>query len=366
MPLIALDARKYHDFGIGTYIQHLLGEFRSLPQAPDFHLFLAAQDAETITVPERWKTSVSAHRKYSVGEFAFFGREINARNVALFHSPHYTLPFGLKCPSVVTIHDLIHLRFPQYFSVLQRSYSYGMILYAINRAKFIITDSEFTKRDILSSFRVTEDKIITIHLGVAEQFCQPVSRETSDEFRKEFRLPRPYILFVGNTKPHKGIEVLLRAFGKVAGAFPDVDLVFVGGDPQSNTAFSAVIRASNLSKRIISLGWLSTAALHDAYQEAEMFVLPSSYEGFGLPVLEAMASGTPVVASDAGSLPEVAGDAAILCKSGNYGMFADAMVNILRDRNLRNTMIQNGIKHASKFSWKSTAQKTLEVYERTM
>ncbi|HTY11162.1 MAG TPA: glycosyltransferase family 1 protein [Bacteroidota bacterium] len=363
MPLIGIDARKYHDFGIGTYIQHLLSEFISLPAAPDFHLFLGPQDAETVAVPERWKTSVSAHGKYSVGEFAFFGREINSRGVSLFHSPHYTLPFGLKCPSVVTIHDLIHLRFPRDFSLLQRSYSYGMMLHATSSAEFIITDSEFTKLDILRSFRVSEDKIIPIHLGVSEQFSRSSS---STEFREKFRLDRPYVLFVGNTKPHKGIDVLLRAFNEVTASYPDLGLVFVGSDPKSNAAFSAIIDSLHLSRRIASLGWLSNEDLNRAYQGAEMFVLPSFYEGFGLPVLEAMACGTPVIASDAGSLPEIAGDAAILCETGKYRMFADAMVNVLRDHHLKNTLIRNGIERASRFSWKETARRTLEVYHRAM
>ncbi len=366
MPFIALDARKYHDFGIGTYIQHLIREYASMQHSRDFLLFIAPEEAKTVVFPEGVKTVIAPYRKYSLGEILSFGRQINDTNVSVFHSPHYTLPIGLKSKSIVTIHDLIHLRFPQFFSMVQRSYSYGMIWHAIHDSCFIITDSEFTKLDILRSFRVREEKIIPIHLGVSEQFHQKAAPSLVEDFKSKFKLKYPYILFVGNAKPHKGLDVLLRAFKEVVTLFPEVDLVFAGGTPNSDKSIQVLMNSSNLAKKVKSLGRISTEELILAYQGAEMFILPSLYEGFGLPALEAMASGIPVIVSDAGSLPEVVGNAAIICESGNHGMFAEAIMNLLRNPILKSEMIERGKNHSAGFSWRSTAQKTLEVYEKTM
>lgn len=366
MPFIALDARKYHDFGIGTYIQHLIREYASMQHPRDFLLFIAPEDAKTVVFPEGVKTVITPYRKYSLGEILSFGRQINDTKVSVFHSPHYTLPIGLKSKSIVTIHDLIHLRFPQFFSLLQRSYSYGMIWHAIHDSCFIITDSEFTKLDILRSFHVREEKIIPIHLGVSEQFHRRAAPSLVMDFKLNFKLEYPYILFVGNTKPHKGLDVLLRAFKEVLTLFPEVDLVFAGGTPESEKSLQALMNTPVLSRRVKSLGRISNDELILAYQGAEMFVLPSLYEGFGLPALEAMACGIPVIVSDAGSLPEVVGNAAIICESENHGMFAEAIMNLLRDPMLKNAMIEKGKNRSAGFSWRATAQKTLEIYEKTM
>ncbi len=366
MSLIGLDIRKYHDFGIGTYIQNLIREYVSMQDSHAFVVFAAPEEAKALVFPKGWKTSVSAYEKYSLGEIVLFGRQINAHNVSVFHSPHYTLPFGLKGRSVVTIHDLIHLRFPQYFSLLQRSYSYGMIWHAIHDSRFIITDSEFSKLDILRSFHVREEKIVPIHLGVSEQFHRRIAPSLVADFKVKFKLEYPYILFVGNTKPHKGLDVLLRAFKEVLTLFPDVDLVFAGGTPESEKPLKALMNTPALSKRVKSLGRISNDELILAYHGAEMFILPSLYEGFGLPALEAMACGVPVIVSDAGSLPEIVGNAAIICESGNHGMFAEAMINLFRDPMLKNEMIEKGKKHSAGFPWRVTAQKTMEVYEKTM
>jgi glycosyltransferase involved in cell wall biosynthesis len=364
MLCIALDARKYHDFGIGTYIQHLIREYASMQPIRDFLLFIAPEDATTIVVPEGWRTSVVPYGKYSLGEMFLLGRRVKANNVSVFHSPHYTLPFGLKSPSVVTIHDIIHLRFPQFFSPVQRAYSYGMIRHAIRDARFIITDSEFTKQDILRSFRADEQKIVPIHLGVSEQFRQKNDPSEAESFKSKFRLERPYILFVGNTKPHKGLHVLLRAFKEVLAVVSDIDLVFVGGPVSGNESLQRLINGFDVAGKVKSLGRLPEEELVLAYGGAEMLVLPSLYEGFGLPALEAMACGIPVVVSDAASLPEIAGDAAIICDTGKSGAFADAITALLRDSRLKAEMIKRGLKHARTFSWKVTAQKTMDVYNR--
>ena len=363
MSLTAFDARKYNDFGIGTYIRSLITEYAAMKVSRPFLIYFSPEDSRTVTLPAGWESAVAPYGKYSIGEVFQFGRQINKRNVSVFHSPHYTLPIGLKGRSVVTIHDLIHLKFPQIFSILQRSYSFGMIWHAIHDSRFVITDSEFTKRDILQSFRVPEEKIIPIHLGVSEEFHREISHQQVGDFRAKYHLERPYILFVGNTKPHKGLSVLLQSFNETRSLFPDIELVIVGGTLDGDAGVQKLIQSASLSERVRILGRLSHEELILAYKGAEMFVLPSLYEGFGLPALEAMACGVPVIVSDAGSLPEVVGNAAIICKSGDHGMFGEAMIYLLRDPALRTSMVERGKSRSKLFSWRETARKTLKVYQ---
>ncbi len=366
MSRIAIDARKYYDFGIGTYIRHLVEELPLIQSGHEFLLFVSPEDEEKLSIPDGWTTSVVRYGKYSVSEIFLFGRRAAVNDVSVFHAPHYTLPFGLKERAVVTIHDLIHLRFPELFSSFQRAYSYGMILHAVRDAQYIITDSEFTKHDILRSFRVREEKIVPIHLGVSERFRQKHTSSEAEDFRSRFQLERPYVLFVGNTKPHKGLEVLLDAFKKALRIFPDIDLVIVGGTLNHEGVDWLNTGVSEISGRIKTLGRLADDDVMLAYNAAEMLVLPSLYEGFGLPALEAMACGIPVVISKAASLPEVVGNAAMICESGNVDEFADAIVCLLREPDLRKNMIEKGRERSRLFSWRTTAQKTMEIYEKVM
>ena len=241
-----------------------------------------------------------------------------------------------------------------------------MIWHALRAARLVITVSEYTKQDILRTFRVREDKIVSIPLGVSEQFHKRADPSDMADFKFKFKLDHPYVLFVGNMKPHKGVDVLLRAFKETSALFPDVELVFAGSSPDSETSVQEMINLLGLSKKIKSLGRISNKELALAYAGGEMFVLPSRYEGFGLPALEAMACGVPVIVSDKGSLPEVVGNAALICESENYGMFADAMINLLRDPSLKNEMTAKGEEHSKGFLWSVTAQKTLDVYEKAL
>lgn len=358
----ALDARKYFDFGIGTYIRHLVQEYALLKPARPFHLYVTPEDAPSIEVPEEWKKSVVPYGKYSLEEIFLLGRKVRANGVSVFHSPHYTLPFGLKGRSVVTIHDLIHLRFPQFFSSAQRAYSFMMIRHAISDARYVITDSEFTKRDILRSFRVDEQKIVPIHLGVADSF-RTLDRGAVERYRARVGLERPYLLFVGNTKPHKGLNVLLEAFARILKTHPDVDLVIAGGSLGDDPRLKSLVQGAAFNGHVKNLRRLSDDDLVLLYNGAEMMLLPSLYEGFGLPALEAMACGTPVIVSNAASLPEVVGDGALICEAGSVGSLTAAIISVLTDNGVRSELIRKGSARATLFSWKATAQKTVQLYD---
>lgn len=359
---IGIDIRKYYDFGIGTYIRHLIQEYALLKPARSFHLYVTPEDAPSIEVPEHWEKSIVPYGKYSLGEIFLLGRNVRANGVSVFHSPHYTLPFGLKGKSVVTVHDLIHLRFPQFFSRAQRAYSFMMIRHAINDARYVITDTEFTKQDILRSFRVDERKIVPIHLGVAGSF-RIVDRGVVERFRSRTGLERRYLLFVGNTKPHKGLHVLLDAFAGILKNYSDLDLVISGGSVGDDPRLKSLVEEAQFNGRVKNFRRLSDDDLVLLYNGAEMLLLPSLYEGFGLPALEAMACGIPVIVSNAASLPEVVGDGALICEAGSVESLSAAMTSLLGDSALRNELIRKGIDRAGKFSWETTARKTVDLYD---
>jgi glycosyltransferase involved in cell wall biosynthesis len=240
-----------------------------------------------------------------------------------------------------------------------------MIWHAVRDARFVLTDSEFTKQDILRLFRIRADKVIAVHLGISSQF-RILSKREREEFRTRKGLTKPYVLFVGNPKPHKGIATLLQAFFRIVPSFPEVDLVLAGGILPRNSFDADLIEIAGMGARVKVLGQISDIELVGLYNCAEILVVPSLYEGFGLPALEAMACGTSVIVSDAGSLPEIVGDAALIFQAGNPDSLADSIDSLLRNGRLRTDMIERGKKQVRKYSWKETAKKTLEVYERVL
>jgi len=361
MALIAIDARKYFDFGIGTYVQQLVKSLAALDDRNEYLLYVDSQDANNVALPSGWNMETVDYRKYSVGEIVQFGNKVRRRGVQVFHEPHYTLPAGLKRLALVTIHDIIHLRFPQYFNVAQRAYSYSMIWHALRSSQSVTTDSEFTKQDILQTFRIPENKVNVIPLGVGDQFRELDDGVQLDDFRSKHRIERPYILYVGNVKPHKGIAILLEAFKSIRGTM-DVDLVLVGGSMQQDGSLLTRAREYGILGHIHSLGRVPDDELLLAYNAAEVLVMPSYYEGFGLPALEAMACGTPVIVTNAASLPEVVGNAALIVTAGNPSELAAAMQAVLMESTTRHDLIRKGKDHVRSYTWARTARETLVLY----
>jgi len=358
---LAIDARKYFDYGIGTYIQNLIRGLSRLRSSFDFLAYISGKDRPVVSVPPSWKVSEVDFPKYSIQESFLFGKVARRDGVGIFHSPHYTLPYRLSIPSVVTIHDLIPLRFPEYFNVVQRTYARAMMSHAVSAASRILVDSEFVKLEVATAFKVDPKKIVVAHLGVGKEFRKVNSVNAVREFRERYSLAKPYILFVGNTKPHKGLQHLLRAFGALRRR--GIELVLVGGGLDRGSPLAALVDEIELRGTVRELKRISTQDLVMAYNGAEVLVLPSLYEGFGLPAIEAMACGTPVVASDGGALPEVVGDAAVIVRRGNVADLQEALAEVLGNKRLRKSLVAEGRKNIKRFSWQEMAKKTLGVYE---
>jgi len=206
---IVLDARKYFDFGIGTYIQNLIPYVGS---HSDLVLLLATNDADRITLPSSIQKIINLLENIHFVSFDQIARDANRMKADVFHSPHYTTPFGLKMPCVTTIHDIVHVRGREYFPYPKRIYARTMISHAYRSSAAIIVDSEFTKQELLDLFPVHEAPVHVIHLGVSSMYSAKYSEISIQEFRNKYHLTKPTILYTGSLKPHKNVGVLIRAF----------------------------------------------------------------------------------------------------------------------------------------------------------
>src|SRR5207245_491965 len=276
---------------------------------------------------------------------------LRCERVTRCHAPHYALPPLVACRSVVTIHDCIHLMFPQYLpNRFAHAYARMSISLAARRATRVLTVSESSKRDILRFVDVAPEKIDVIYNAYDERFGVEPREEDVVRVRERYQLHDEFVLYAGNVKPHKNLERLIQAFALVRRRGLDhLKLVMIGDEISKYAALRRAVHRHQLHKYVRFLGYLPEATLAVMYRLAGVFVFPSLYEGFGLPPLEAMASGTPVVMSNGSSLPEVAGDAALLVDPYEPAAIADGIYNVLTDEALCCGLRQKGIVRAREF-----------------
>jgi len=274
------------------------------------------------------------------------------------------LPPLVPCRSIVTIHDCIHLMFPQYLpSRLAFTYARGSIRLAARRATRVLTVSESSKRDILRFVDVAPGKIDVIYNAYDERFGVEPREEEIVRVRERYQLHDEFVLYAGNVKPHKNLERLIQAFDLVRKrGLEHLKLVLIGDEISKYAALRRAVHSHQLHKYVRFLGYLPEETLAVMYRLAGVFVFPSLYEGFGLPPLEAMASGTPVVTSNVSSLPEVAGDAAILVDPYDVTSIVDGVRRVLTDPLLADELRRRGLSRARDFSWERSVGGTHDIY----
>jgi glycosyltransferase involved in cell wall biosynthesis len=282
----------------------------------------------------------------------------------LFHATNFFLPPTRSARRILTIHDLAFVVEPAWCSPrVVGPFTRGVRRFAAD-ADHVIADSEATRRDIIALLEVPPEKVSAIPLACASEFRPLPRTKAADVIRTRYaryRLSTPYVLFVGTLEPRKNLVGLVLGFAKVASQIPH-RLVLAGPLGWNTDELFATIDGLGLSNRIVRPGYIAEADLPALYAAADVFVLPSHYEGFGLPVLEAMACGCPVVVADNSSLPEVAGNAAIYCRAGEPETIGSAILEVLTNDARRSDLIQHGLTQAAKFSWDSTARATLDAY----
>jgi glycosyltransferase involved in cell wall biosynthesis len=362
---IGIDARKLHDFGIGTYIRNLLRHLARLDAETEFVLLCRDADRPALaSLGENFRPVAESAGHYSVAEQLRIPFALRREGVQLFHAPHYVLPPLVPCRSVVTIHDCIHLVFPQYLpGRLALAYARGSIALAARRAARVLTVSESSKRDILRFVDVAPEKIDVIYNAYDERFTVEPHEDQIVRVRERYQLQDEFILYAGNVKPHKNLERLIEAFHLVRRRGLDhLKLVLIGDDISKYAVLRRAVHTHQLHKYVRFLGYLPEETLAVMYRLAGVFVFPSIYEGFGLPPLEAMASGTPVVTSNVSSLPEVAGDAAVLVDPYDPTAIADGIYQVLGDEERRSALRRKGLERARQFSWEASVRRVREIY----
>ena len=366
---IGIDARKLHDFGIGTYIRNLLRELAKLDHDTEYVIVSRPDDDLAVrALGENFRPVAETAGNYSLSEQIAIPRLLKRERVDLFHAPHYVLPPLVGCPSVVTIHDCIHLMFPQYLpNRWALTYARTSITMAARRSTRVLTVSESSKRDILRFVDVPPGKIDVIYNSFDPRFGVEPDADTVDRVRERYQLQSQFVLYAGNVKPHKNLERLIEAFHLVRSRGLDqLKLILIGDEISKYTALRRAVHRHQLHNYVRFLGYLPEDTLAVMYRLAGVFVFPSLYEGFGLPPLEAMASGTPVVTSNVSSLPEVAGDAAVLVDPYSAEAIADGMYRVLTDNNLRSDLRRRGPERARQFSWESSVRRVREIYGQVL
>jgi glycosyltransferase involved in cell wall biosynthesis len=283
----------------------------------------------------------------------------------LLHCPVNVVPFFSPVPTVLTIHDLIFLRFPQGYKPAKRLYLTLMTRLSARRARRVIAVSEATRQDVLELLRVAPRRVVTVHNGVGEEF-KPMAEAAGTEFREEKELGERVLLFIGTLEPRKNLETAIRAFSILAKEPGMEDIQFVIGGSKGwyfDTIFNEAERTGLVEGgRVRFLGRVPEEELPLWYNVASAAVYPSRYEGFGLPALEAMSCGTPVITSTTAALREVVGEAGLLVGPDDVAGWAGAMRSVLTNRDLAQSLAEHGRKRAATFSWDKCAQETLKVY----
>ena len=340
--------------GIGAYTRNLIDHIEKTGEASFSCFDSGKEDLNTI---ERvsWE---------NIGLF------LKAKNsdIDLLHVPGFAGPmFKGSIKTVTTVHDLIGIIYPENLGIISRVYWQKWLPTCVKNSDFIIADSQNTKQDIIKLLNIPAEKIQVILLAVEDKFkpCQDVS--FLDSLRTKYKLPDKFILNVGTIEPRKNIAGLIDAFNEYV-KFHDgeMDLVLVGKKDWGYEQVKAKVDKLDLASRVVFTDYVEAQDLPGLYNLAEVFVYPSFYEGFGLPVLEALSSGCPVISSNVSSIPEIVGESGILLDPEDVNGLAISFGKFDKKIFLRSDFSEKGIERSKKFSWKRTAEETLEVYRRVL
>ncbi len=359
---IGIDGRAFTSpaAGVRRYVQGLVPALLALDDAPA----LVALGGDPVSIPAGVAHIVEPPHPPTNAGWMLIGvpRAAARAGVAVVHAPAYTAPFWSPAPVVLTIHDVSYERNPEWYPYRRDWLRRAFYRRSARAAVHILTDSEFSASEIQAAYRIPAGRITVAPLGVSAAFAAGDASWSCD-------LPAgvapPFLLHVGDLHERRNLMVVVDAVLEARrhfGALPALSLVLAGADLGAGDALCAVAAEAGAPEAVIRLGPVSEDLLHTLYRCATALVYPSRYEGFGFPVLEAMASGTPVIASHAASIPEVAGAAGLLLDPDDTPGWADAVARVVNDDGLRRQMSTAGLARASEFTWARTARTTLDVY----
>jgi len=340
---VAFDVRMAGSSGIGTYVDALVEQF--------------SRDDSIDLRPVRSRARIYSLREQLTVPLRGLGADV-------FHAPQYNAPLAVPSPLVVTIHDVAHIALPEVFrSRAMQAYAHAMLRGAIARARLVLTGSEFTRDELVRRLGADPGRMRSISYGVDPRFRPAEDFDAVRANLRDMGIEGPYVLYVGNVKAHKNLTGLIAAFERLPD--PQLRLIIagtVGGFRVGDDAVYVALARSPARDRIRATGWVDDDQLLALYQGARLLAIPSLYEGYGLPVVEAMACGVPVVTSDRASLPEAAGGAAVLVDPADTDGFADAIARVDGDEALRADLVSRGLRRVRELTWEESARRHVEVY----
>jgi len=377
--LIAFDCRIIRDknpAGIARVVLEFLKQVLTCDRKNDYILIFDSLEMKDFVlyylryIKKKCKVLIVPFKLMTFSDMIYLPKILQDRNVDVYYLPYYiTSPFHKKSYKVIiTVFDLIHFLFPALKMSLGRRFFHFFPLIAkaiFKRADKIITISVNTSRDLVKKFRISPKKIKLIYMGVSDNF-RVVSKEKALKLMRErFNVNKPYILYVGRNEPHKNLKAIILSYNFLPSYLKEkYQLVFVGKQEKKYyKPLEALINKYNLQEHVTFTGYVEESDLPYIYSGASIFVFPSFYEGFGLPILEAMKCGVPTVSSNTSSLTEVGGDAVLYSDPSDIAKISEHIKNVLEDEWLKKKMIKKGFNQVKKFSWFKAAQNLLDCFD---
>ena len=352
--------------GLGNYSRYILRVLSTYFPNHTYYLYSEKEPARAGLIDPGILLSKPKNKKLTIG-WRSYGiiKDLQKDNIDLYHGLSNEIPFGIDktdIPSIVTIHDLIFLRFPQYYNFIDRLIYRIKFKYACKNADKIIAVSEQTKRDIIEFFRIAPDKIKVIYQSCAPEFKQSTSGR-EQEISEKYQLPEKFVLNVGSIEERKNILVVVKALKKVG---ENIHLVIVGKETKYARQVKKYIAENGLETSIHILNNVPFTDLPTIYRLAHVFIYPSRFEGFGIPILEALQSGIPVIAATGSCLEEAGGPNSIYVDPGNVDGFAKAINEVIEDVQLSAKMIKDGYEYVKRFDDHVIAIQLSDLYKETL
>ncbi len=352
--------------GAGVYIFNLVQALAGIDRVNTYHVYAKPDHIAELGIAQpNFHFTAMPHTstlRRLAWEQTTLPREIRRHKIDVLHSPHYTMPLQPGCKSVVTFCDMIFVLFPSMHSRVRRSFFQRMMRRSAERADRLIAISESTRQDVLRFRSLPPERVVSIPLAASGAFRRVDEAQARAACARCNLTPHKFILYVGVLEPRKNVPLLLEAYARLAADYPDVPLVIAGKKGWMYEEIFRQVTNLGIAERVRFLGYVPEDDLIGLYNTARVFVYPSRYEGFGLPVLEAMQCGAPVITCDISSMPEVAGDAALLVGLDDAPALAGELRRVLDDDALAADLSRRGMERARQFSWERCARETLDVY----
>lgn len=371
---IGIDARLFgtaQAAGIGTYAEELVGNLIKIDEENRYTVFIPREISDFFPFyAKNLKKRVVAYPHYSYSEQLLYPGVLAAAQLDLIHYTNFNSPvFYTRSKSVVTIHDLTLWFYPgrRAENWLRRWAYRHVIRKSCENATRVIAVSQHTKKDIVKYLKIDPNKVDVVYEGVPSRYRPIKDSKKIEAIKTKYNISRPFFLYVGQWRPHKNLVRMLRAFALLRHRYNvDYQLVLVGKADADAPEVKTTIKKLGIQEAVIITGYVADGDLPYFYSEAEAFIFPSLYEGFGIPPLEAMASGTPVLSSSASVMPEVLGDAALFFDPTNIEDMAQAMHKLVTTYRTKRELREKGFRQVKKYSYTKMAQQTLAVYKKVL